>query len=653
MDEFTGRPGSWRISHLEETVKLDEVRNMNYRLLLLDDDHRMSSGLFKLLSSEGFDVSVAGSVQEGLRSLENSFYDLVVTDIMLPDGSGLEILRYCSEYCKKTKVICITGDATVSSVVDALRLGAHDYVTKPFNFDILLYSIRSVLDKMRMEEEIGLERERYRALVEDLKDGYLVVEKGRVAYANQAMLSLLKSSSSDICKKEFVSLFPEYLKERVAERLDAFSRGEVCMWHEELVMLDETGNEVTVDIKFSTSHMAGDGCTVVGICREVTDRDILWDRMVKAEKFALMGEMTAGIVHELNNKLTPVLGFVELLRIKASDPDNAIRIDAIHSAALAAREIVKPLLTFARKTDDEARDIDMNRLIDTSLSMVQASFSTSSVEIQKFFHAESPIVRVDAVQIEQVLTNIFKNAFEAMDGEGTLTVECMELEGEVAVRIGDTGPGIPREIRERIFKPFFTTKQRGNGTGLGLSICRGIIQKHGGNIWLKSDSTGTTFIITLPAAAEGRSRVSGGPDESGRRSGGILARKQMRSMLVVDDERDIGRLIGELFAPEFRVDHVTDGRRALERLRSRRYDVIISDIKMPVLDGTEFYEAVRTAFPSYTDRIVFTTGVTSDPRTSVFFKETGVPYLSKPFKLEQLVDAVNSVVGTVSGRMAA
>ena len=295
----------------------------------------------------------------------------------------------------------------------------------------------------------------------------------------------------------------------------------------------------------------------------------------------------------------------------------------------------------------------MKRLIDSSLSMVLASFSASSVKVEKYFHADAPMVRVDAVQIEQVLINIFKNALEAMGSQGTLIVECMELDGEVVVRIGDTGPGIPKEIRERIFKPFFTTKGRGRGTGLGLSICKDIIHKHGGNIWLKTEPTGTTFIITLPSAAESGLRVSGGTDENDGRSGGVQANRQMRSMLVVDDEKEIGRMIGEIFASEFRVDHVSDGRRALERLCRRRYDIIISDIRMPVMDGMEFYEALRSSLPRYTDRLVFITGAASAPEVCAFFKETGVPHLAKPFKIEQLVEMVDSVAGAAPQRMAA
>lgn len=131
---------------------------MNERLLLLHDDQRESAELCTLLSSEGFDVLEAGTVREGFRFLENSFFDLVLTVLMLPDGSGIDVCRYCLEHCKKTRVICIASADDVSSAAEALRVGAHDYVTRPRNKDILLHTVRSVLERMCIEEELALER---------------------------------------------------------------------------------------------------------------------------------------------------------------------------------------------------------------------------------------------------------------------------------------------------------------------------------------------------------------------------------------------------------------------------------------------------------------------------------------------------------------
>ncbi len=617
------------------------------RLLVLDADTGMTDSLARLLEAEGFDVFTASGPGEARQLLDSIFFDVVITDLALPDGNGTEILQYCKEYCRKTKIICTTGEASIDSAIEALRCGAHDYVTKPLDLRILLHSIHAMLEKMGMEEEIGLEKERYRALVEDLKDGYFVLEKRQVVYANRALSSMLGCTLSDLGGRPFSSVVHSRTSEKLDLALDAFEASEIGAWHDVLVLLDVKGNEIPVDVKLSIACGSHRRDLLVGLCREITERDVLWDRLVKAEKLALMGEMVAGIAHELNNKLTPILGFVELLKTEVRDERTRQRMHVVHGSALGARRIVESLLAFARKEKPRWKSADVNRIVDSALDIVHPCFSTRGVRVVKHLQPDICPVRVDAVQIEQVLVNLFKNAFEAMGDTGQLTIQTLVVDDSVMIKVTDTGPGIPADIRERIFTPFFTTKES-QGKGLGLSICHTIIANHGGNITLHSSRAGTSFVISLPACPDMEASDPVLAPPAFMESGAIKEQKS-GLMLVIDDEPEIGKLLTELFRDEFQVEIAENGREALDMLMVTDFDLLVSDVRMPVVDGIELYETLKARFPHYVDRIIYSTGVIFDPDIRAFLEKTGVPYLAKPFKISQLVELVADMMDRQKG----
>ncbi len=629
---------------------MSDIKN---RLLVLDGEPDIRQELMRRFEAEGFEIVRGLYVRDGLELLNSSFFDVVVTALSLPDGSGAEVLRFCSQYCPRTKVICIIDRAVGDNADLAVEYGADYMVSRPCDPDILFHAVKRCLRDMNREEAAGLEKQRYKALVNELSDGYFLLEDRKLIYANRAMASMLRCSVAELAGSEFTSLVMPEMGEKLRLGLDALETGRACVWQEELVLCDAGGNEILVDVRLSLSNR---GRRVLsGMCREITEKDMLWERLVRAEKFALMGEMTAGIAHELNNKLTPILGFVELLRMSISDTESRGKIDAIYGAALGARKIVQSLLSFARRKKKAPVPVNVNSLIETSIALVQSSFVSSGVEVNLDLEPGLLTVKADAVEIEQVLANLFKNAFEAMGESGQLTVESRREGPDVVITVRDTGPGIPPEIQSRIFKPFFTTKDHGTGTGLGLSICNGIIRNHGGRLDVQSCSKGTVFMITLPAATE-RVRNSSSSTHSickesmMRRTAGSAT--HVPSMLVVDDEPEIGRLFKELFCYKFDIEVVENGRKAIERIGNRDFDIIISDIKMPEIDGIEFHKILADNFPRYLNRIIYTTGVTFDPKASAFLSRTGVPYLSKPFKVAHLMKLVTRMLEKQEGKQA-
>jgi PAS domain S-box-containing protein len=249
---------------------------------------------------------------------------------------------------------------------------------------------------------------------------------------------------------------------------------------------------------------------VLGISRDITERKEMEEHSYYTEKLASMGTLSAGVAHEINNPLTVILGFADLLLEKfPPDSQEYDMLKTIEKQGLNAKRVVENLLSFARHKEYKEEPIDINNNIATVLSVMRNTLNVNKVVVKQYMQDDLPKVKGDAGEIQQVFFNVINNAIYAMKGGGVLTTTTGALNNEkVEIRISDTGCGIKKEYRKRIFDPLFTTKEVGKGTGLGLSVSYGIVNKHNGTITFKtktkeeSDETGTTFIITFPAAQD-------------------------------------------------------------------------------------------------------------------------------------------------------
>lgn len=376
------------------------------------------------------------------------------------------------------------------------------------------------------------------------------------------------------------------------------------------------------------------------------ERNTAQAQLIQTARLSAIGEMISGVAHELNNPLTAVMGYAELLQ--ATDLDAAVKDDLrrIYDSAMRAHRIVQNLLAFARQKKPQRSLADINELIERTFSLRRHHLEVDNVQIVTDLAENLPWTMADVSQLLQVFLNIINNAHQAMvgaDGGGVLTVKS-ELMDEDTIRLtfADTGPGIPEEILGRIFDAFFTTQEVGTGTGLGLSVSHGIVQEHGGRIWAESEpGRGATLFVELPVTTWAETIPVPTPEDDHQRISAASKR-----ILVIDDEpATVDMIVQVLKESGYQVDGVKSADLAIEKLHQERYDLVVSYIEMPGIDGPTCMEEVKAVDPELAQRMIFITAGVLNPTTQAFLQTSGARCIEKPFRLEHLTTAVAEALG--------
>lgn len=391
---------------------------------------------------------------------------------------------------------------------------------------------------------------------------------------------------------------------------------------------------------------APSGNKVLLTLRDVTEDRLVHERLLQSEKMASIGQLVSGVAHELNNPLTGIMGFAQLLMMRDLSETVKREVTTIFEEAERASRIVQNLLSFARRRRPEKERVDLNVLIERVMDLRTYELRVHNVEPHTHLEPTLRMVQADPHQIQQVLLNVVRNAEQAILARGAAgVISCTTSEeGEWAsVVISDDGVGIATENLRRIYDPFFTTKQVGEGTGLGLTISYAIVvEEHGGRISVDSlPGRGTTVKIQLPLAT---GDASAAPVSRPRTR---TKQQPGRSILVIDDEPSIRDLLSVMLRDDgHEVEAVGDGTEGLQRLAVRDFDLIITDVKMPGVDGIEFYRRVKTWDAKVASRIIFTTGDMISPHTRDFLETVGNPHLVKPFHLADIKSLVAAMLPT-------
>jgi signal transduction histidine kinase len=372
---------------------------------------------------------------------------------------------------------------------------------------------------------------------------------------------------------------------------------------------------------------------------DVTEQDRMQRHLIQSEKLASLGETIAGIAHEINNPMTSILSHAQLLTLHRGGPADEASIGTIVQEAKRTADLVKNLLAFSRKESKQREVVNAHELIKQAVNLKRYQFRVNNIQIITEPANEVLPVSVTTQQMQQVLLNLLNNAEQAITKSGQPGIIRLDAkrQGErVIITVADNGTGIPVHVLPNIFDPFFTTKKLGEGTGLGLSIAHTLIENHGGSIYARSSPGSTVFTIELPLVSGVQLTVDSRQTQPLPRPPARQSVKVGR-ILVVDDEVAIVDAISDfLDLQNITVDKANDGAEAVRLLEKGHYDAVISDIRMPGMDGPHLYEKAAAIDPDYRNRFLFMSGDLIRDTTQDFVSTLDCPCLLKPFPLQVL-----------------
>jgi len=497
--------------------------------------------------------------------------------------------------------------------------------------DRILALARDITDRKMAEEALRASEEQYRAMFNASIDGLALWNAaGEIVDTNPALWRMYGYSDSEFSALPPGSWTgPSYRP----ESLQVATAGESL--HSEVTERRKDGSPLELDVHGIPMQYQGKP-HVLTIARDITEKKRSAEELARQreslyqrEKLAALGSLLAGVAHELNNPLSVVVARSVLLEEQG---DSATQVAAlkIRTAAERCARIVRTFLAMARQQRPERGPVAVNEVVAAALDIASYAIRTSSIEVLLDLSKDLPLVQADADQLHQVLLNLIINAQQSLqDRPMTRQIHvgtCFDsLADVVCIKVADNGPGIPEHLRARVFEPYFTTKPTGIGTGVGLAVSLGIVEAHGGTLTAASPMEGgAIFTITLPVGAVEASGATAEPPRKRDAS--------QRTILVVDDEPEIRDALAEILtSAQHRVVRASSGREALERMAAEYYDVILTDIRMPDLDGRALYREIERRWPGQIGRVIFVTGDTLATTLREFVDESGRPVIEKPF----------------------
>jgi PAS domain S-box-containing protein len=465
----------------------------------------------------------------------------------------------------------------------------------------------------------------------------------RQVFVNESGAALLGCTREEfLARSPFDNFVPEWRPtlQAMVERLAAGDALEPV----EVMGLRRDGTRIPLE--FSIANVLLEGRRfAVSFFRDVTERSRMQQQLARADRLASLGTLAAGVAHEVNNPLTFMALGLELCarRVQASALTDAEKehllatLADVRGGADRVALVVRDLKTFSRVSEDERQAVDVREVIDAAVRIVahrSRHFAEVAVEVGPL-----PRVAANGARLEQVLVNLLLNAVQAFDEarpDNRIEVRgSSSTDGQVVLDVIDNGPGVPADVLGHIFDPFFTTKPVGEGTGLGLAVVHGLLAQIGGTISvLQAPRGGAQFRVTLPVASANEA----GPSAPLRREEVPATRSRI---LVIDDEREVASVIKRSLEPKHDVVAVTTAAEGLSLLLSEtEFDVVLCDLAMPAMSGTDLYRAVTRERPDLGRRFIIITGGAISGRMQGFLDAWSGPRLEKPFTRRELEAAV-------------
>jgi len=508
-----------------------------------------------------------------------------------------------------------------------------------------------VEDRKRAEKALGASEEKYRLLFENANDAIFIAQDGFIKFPNPQALKMTRYTEEGLSKIPFVNLIHPQDRDFVLERHKKRLAGEDLPMTYSFRIINKSGEELWVQINAAVITWE-DRPATINFLRDITEQMHLEQHLQQSQKMESIGTLAGGIAHDFNNILGIIIGNAELALNNIPRENKAqSNLEEIRTASLRARDVVKQLLSFARKTDLEKKPIIIAPIIKETLKLLRSSVPTS-IDIRQNISKDIDTIMADPTQIHQIILNLCTNAVHAMPDGGIIEVALknMELDEAMAARyadlkpglyvnliVNDTGHGIPEEEMDRIFDPYFTTKEVGKGTGMGLAFVHGIVKSHEG--WLSVESEpgkGTIFSIFFPAVEKEAVIETETAEEVPTGNERILFVDDMESMVFIGQNR--------LEKLGYRVETRMNPVEALELFRAdpHRFDLVITDMAMPRMTGDRLVKEMLKIRPDLPT--ILCTGF-SEKIDEIKAKEIGIcEYIEKPLTMIDLAKAVRKVL---------
>jgi signal transduction histidine kinase len=603
-----------------------------YRLLLVEDDsgdRDLMREQFASIPDLNLIMDDAGTLKAALVMVNEQHYDSLVIDLNLPDSQGLDTLSTIRRACPDTPIVVLSGASKSDMQAEVLRAGAQDFLNKNAGGTELM--ARAMLYSLERHRSEALRRHVEQSLLES-HDGIVVTdEQGRVLFVNQAALSLLGRTADEVLGEAF-----------------AFSIHENQTLEVEIVHATERRTAELRVVPYTWNHRAAYLATL----RDVTEHKRLSEQLRHAQKLEAVGQLAGGVAHDFNNILTVVLASAEIVLEEMDEhhPSRRSIID-VQQAGRRAAALTRQLLTFARRHVHAPKVVDLNEIV-TSIHKMLTRLIGEHVQIVLNLDPSPTHVLVDPDQMGQVLTNLVVNARDAMPRGGAVTIRTSSTTLDdaaaifwglsagryVVLSVRDTGEGMSREVRERAFEPFYTTKTD-RGTGLGLSMVHGILTQSGGQIKIDSEpGVGTTFTMLLPMAS--------GPLDRLRQPGATLdALAGTERILLVEDEASVRTVAGDILGKAgYIVESVGSGQQALDRWHraTTPFDLVITDVVMVDMSGWALGEQIHADSPD--QKIIYMSGYSPDVLAQHGAASSTFILLQKPFTRLDLLRTVRDTL---------
>ncbi len=662
-----------------EEPRMNDEKDANrpLRILHIEDSPRDAEIIRERLIDAGFflQMDLATNEQEFTTFLQRGGYDIILADYRFPAFDGTAALQLTKSLCPGIPFVCVSGAIGEEKAVELLKQGATDYVLKdrlyrlPLVMQRVLDEVREYKSRQLAEQALRESEERYRLLFQNLTAGFSLHE-------------IILNDQGIPCDYRFLDVNPAF------EKLTGLKHAEIVgktalqalpdtepYWIEIYGKVAKTGESICfenyskeLDKHFAVTAYVPEPGKFATIFMDITDRKKAEEEKAKLEaqfqqvqKMESIGSLAGGIAHDLNNILFPISGLSEML-LDDIPPGNPAHesIEQIHKSARRGSDLVKQILSFSRQSNPQKLSIRIQPILKEVLKLARAAIPMN-IEITSHIDADCGMVSADPTQVHQIMMNLITNAYHAVEKtDGMIHIAMKEVViksfgekdelpfntmpvsllagGYACITVYDTGTGIDKSLIDKIFDPYFTTKERGKGTGLGLSVVHGIVKEHGGDIQVYSVvGKGTTFNVYLPLLEDARDRKTA-----------VVARKYPtgnESILLIDDEEPIVRMVQMMLEKlGYRITARTSGPDALHAFKANpgNFDLVISDRGMPNMTGEQLARkliAIKPGIP-----IIICSGF-SDEKDVQRGKAMGIRgFLMKPVTIGELAEMVRKVL---------